>query len=65
MMPTFLELGDEVIEVDLDSPWFLFTEDEIHRHQTWSNGAQLAAWLGLSSFLVAVLVWWFFVAVGA
>lgn len=62
-MATYLDLGDEMIEVDLDSPWFLFTEEENHRHQTWSNVAQLIAWVGLTAVLVAVLMLSFFTAV--
>lgn len=61
-MRTFLDLGEEVIEVDLTTPWFAFDEHEQHRRQTWSEAAQLSAWLGLSSFLVALLVFSFFAA---
>lgn len=63
--PTFLEVGETYIEVDLTSPWFLFTEEENRRHQTWSNVAQLVAWVGLTAVLVAVLVFSFYTAVEA
>lgn len=64
-MKTYLEIGETYIEVDLDSPWFAFAEDEQRRHQTWSNAAQLFAWLGLSAVLVLLLVFSFFYAVEA
>lgn len=62
-MRTFLEMADEVVEVDLTTPWFLFAEDEQHRHQMWSNWAQLVAWLGLTAVLVGLLVLFFFTAI--
>lgn len=61
-VPTYIEVGETYIEVDLDSPWFLFSEDDQHRHQRWSNGAQLAAWIGLTALLVGLLVFSFFSA---
>lgn len=62
-MATYLEIGETFVEVDLDSPWFIFSEEENHRHQTWSNIAQLLAWIGLTTVLVGLLVMFFFTAI--
>lgn len=58
-----IEAGEDQIEVDLDAPWFLLAKDEQHRHQMWSNWAQLVAWLGLTAVLVGLLVLFFFTAI--
>lgn len=63
-MRTFLELADETyVEIDLTTPAWSFSEDERRRHRAWSLGAQLIAWIGLTSFLVVVLVFSFFASV--
>lgn len=53
-MRTFLDLGDETVEVDLATPWHLFSAEETRRRLVWSLAARLVFWLGVVLILLAV-----------
>jgi hypothetical protein len=55
-MRTFLDLGEELVEVDLRTPHWTFSADETRRRQVWAAGARLVFWLGVISILVAVVL---------
>lgn len=54
LMRSFLDLGDDTVEVDLSTPWHLFSAEETRRRLVWSLAARLAFWMGLTLILLAV-----------
>jgi hypothetical protein len=52
----FLDLGEETVEVNLETPHWVFYHEETRRRQAWATGARLAFWLGLISILIAVVL---------